>query len=57
MKNCGNRFHIIAANKDILGDLTKILSTKVSMQFLHTCSCYLVCYCKVAWLLQALSSA
>lgn len=28
MKNCGNRFHMIAANKDILGDLTKILSTK-----------------------------
>ena len=31
MKNCGNRFHTIAANKDILGDLTKILSSKVCL--------------------------
>ncbi|XP_065066103.1 target of Myb1 membrane trafficking protein-like [Rhopilema esculentum] len=28
VKNCGNRFHVIVANKDVLGDLTKILTPK-----------------------------
>ena len=37
MKNCGNRFHTLVANKDVLGDLVKILSPKV-------CSCFLSFY-------------
>ena len=37
MKNCGNRFHTLAASKDVLGDLVKILTSKVSF-----CACF---YC------------
>ena len=30
VKNCGHRFHVLIANKDVLEDLTKILGPKVA---------------------------